>query len=500
MSQLDIGAKLKELLNHSVVYGLGSVLQSALGFVLIPIYTKNLTVEMYGAWSLITLAGTLAGVLFYLGASSALSRSFYDYQDLADRRKVVSTALLLTVGGALLQIGLGWACRGLISQFLFGNDQYGLHIGVALTSAAFAFVNGLFYVVLRFQRHSKAVVIVNVLTMLNGAGWVLYFLLVRRLGVLAPLLGEAVNQLLTCVVLAWLSRDLLGWSFSKRELRVQLAYGLPTVISGIAYYLFANGDRYFVQRFCDLSDVGVYSLGARIGMLIQVLLIMPFGQIWLPVRMELNNRTDAGPFFQRILTYYVMCGMLFALGLSLFAREIVDVLARDPSYLEAYRAVPFVVCGHLLYGLIAFFDTGIVYARRSEYSAGLFVGAVAVNWLLNVWLLPRLGFIGAGVSLVLSMGALVTAIYFVSNRLWKIPMESRRLALSAVIFLVVLVTGTQIRLPGLPATIGIKATLVLLAGIAFYRLVLTPEEKNWLGRLGSQVRNWSGRGPGSTAA
>ena len=103
---LSIGSKLKELSEHSLIYGLGSAMQSLLTFLLIPIYTFYFTVEEYGAISLIILIGSIIGTIFYFGISGSLSRSYYDYDDESDRRKVVSTSLLLTIIGASIQIFL----------------------------------------------------------------------------------------------------------------------------------------------------------------------------------------------------------------------------------------------------------------------------------------------------------------------------------------------------------------------------------------------------------
>ena len=91
---------------------------------------------------------------------------------------------------------------------------------------------------------------------------------------------------------------------------------------------------------------------------------------------------------------------------------------------------------------------------------------------------------------------LVTGIYFVSNRLWKIPVERRRLALSSVIFISVLFAGAQIAVPGLLASLGLKAALLLAACAAFYLLVLDRGEKDWLAGTGAQLRVLLGKGAG----
>ena len=48
-----------------------------------------------------------ASSIFYLGATSALTRSYFDYDDIEERKKVASTSLYITLLGAIMQISIG---------------------------------------------------------------------------------------------------------------------------------------------------------------------------------------------------------------------------------------------------------------------------------------------------------------------------------------------------------------------------------------------------------
>ena len=477
MTASGSGGKFKELFGHGAVYGIGSVLQALLGFVLIPLYTKNLTPEMYGAWALITLSGTLAGVVFYLGVSSALARSYYDYPEGPGRKAAVNTALLMTALGAAAQIAVGLLWGDRLSAAVFGTAEFALHVRLALVGAAFGFLNQLFYVLLRFERRSTAVIALNLGSLLSGICLIVYLLLGRELGVLAPVLGEAINQLLLLLALGWTCRHWLGGGISRREVRLQLAFGLPTVATGLMYYLHTAGDRFWIKKYGDLADVGVYALAARIGMLIQVLLIIPFGQIWTPVRLEMKDKPGAAEFFGRVLTYYLLAGLTFALTLTLFSPEVVGLLARQADYAAAARAVPLVVCAHLIYGLIGVLDAGIIFSRRIYLTATMAAIALAANAASNIVLVPRLGFMGAGCSLLVSMSVFSIGIGLVSNRLFPILVEWKRVALGGALFGAALLAGAAIGTEISVGAVALKFAVVAAVSVGFYRLVLDPSER-----------------------
>lgn len=61
---ISIGAKLKEAGRHTIIYGFGSVVQSASGLILLPILTGSLSKEDFGAYSLILMADGIASAIF----------------------------------------------------------------------------------------------------------------------------------------------------------------------------------------------------------------------------------------------------------------------------------------------------------------------------------------------------------------------------------------------------------------------------------------------------
>lgn len=109
MSESSVRDKLKEAGKHSVIYGIGSIAQSAAGLLLLPILTGALSKEDFGVYSLIIMVSTVASAIFYLGMNSALPRSYYDYSTESDRRAVFTTAFVILLAGSLLQTLVGGA-------------------------------------------------------------------------------------------------------------------------------------------------------------------------------------------------------------------------------------------------------------------------------------------------------------------------------------------------------------------------------------------------------
>jgi O-antigen/teichoic acid export membrane protein len=472
--------KLKEVGSHSIIYGLGGALQSILGFILIPLYTRYFSADLYGVFALITLVGTLAGSVFYLGASSALSRSYYDYSDMQERKKVISTSFYITLIGAFLQIFAGVMVSKDISVYLFKTPAYLVHIQLILISSAITFINNLFYLILRFERKSKEVVFLNLASLILTTALIFVLIAVMKLGVMAPILGSLIIQVLLFGLLLFMMRNYLVLDYHKAEVKIQLMYGFPQMISALGYYLLNWVDRLFINRYCTLDEVGIYSLGHKLGMIIHIILIIPFSQIWAPMRLEYRHDADARKFSELVLTYYFIIGFFFTVGISVFARELLIIMAGRPEYLPAYKVVPLVMLAHLFYGTINIVDSGLIFERKVSYHAYLFFLTLVINIMLNYLLIPYWGYMAAAYSTLISYMILVVSVIYLSNKLYAIPCEVKRvlllLASSLIVMLLSNLSLAQERSIGLL----FKAVLYISLLSFWYIYVINEREKHYL--------------------
>jgi O-antigen/teichoic acid export membrane protein len=144
---LYIRSAIREVLQHGFIYGITSSLQSVVGFVLLPIVTNYLAPELFGIYSILLLIGSFASAIFYLGASSALGRFYFDDDSVEHKRKVITAAFVVTVIGALLLFSLSVIFASEISQILFHTKIYAKHVVLALTGSSVSFLLNLMVII-----------------------------------------------------------------------------------------------------------------------------------------------------------------------------------------------------------------------------------------------------------------------------------------------------------------------------------------------------------------
>ena len=469
---------LREASTHSLVYGLGAALQAALNFLLLPVYTAQFPAEEFGVFRMAVTAAALAGAVCYLGAYSSLSRFYFDPEEPAERRTVAGTAALVTLLGAGLQMLFVLLASRRLSEVTLGTSAYGPYFVVAFATSAVTFVNQIFLLMLRLNRRSIVVVIVTLCSVLVTAAAIPALMLVWRWGVMGALQGALIGQAAVTPLLIWLTRRDFVWGGTRPHLRQHLAFGLPTVAIGLGYYALDSADRFVLARFNLKTDLGIYSFGYSIGMVVQMLFVQPFVQIWNPMRLEYRKHAEAGRLTALLTTYYALAGLAIVAALSLFARELVAILGRRAEYAPAARVIPIILLSHLAYGAINLVDTGIIATNRLIYHVALFWGSLVVNVGLNYWLVPRYGYMGSAWATLVSYLLLVGAVYAISHSLMPNHIEPARLVMAVTTAVSVIVVRAWLPLSGL-AAVAVEAGLLggLLA--VWYGWVLSSSERAW---------------------
>ena len=90
-----------------------------------------------------------------------------------------------------------------------------------------------------------------------------------------------------------------------------------------------------------------------------------------------------------------------ALGLILFAREIVIILA-DEKFHSALSVVPIVVIGYVFYGMYIVYGMYTGYKKKTIFTSIITVTAGISNIILNAIFLPKYGYIAAAYTTVVS--------------------------------------------------------------------------------------------------
>jgi O-antigen/teichoic acid export membrane protein len=477
MSSIDLGTgqatrptmlhELRQLVKHAGIYGIGSVLGKAVGFLMIPFYTHYLTTADYGTLELLDLSLALAALVLTMWMNASVIRHYYDYDKVEDRRQTISTVLIAAfVMGIAIATGGIYFSRGLSTLILKTPE---LHSYISLISMCFCLscVNAVCTSYLRAGQRSSLVVAADLASLVMTLSLNIYFIAIRQIGLVGVLYSSLIsNVIITFVLTAFTLRE-VKVSFSYQKLHQIVLFGAPLVLTSIAAFTVNFSDRFFLRHFSTISVIGIYALGYKFGFMLSFLVVQPFDMIWQARMYDIAKRENSGEVFAQIFEYYSLVLVSVAFGLSVVIHEVIRVMSAADFH-SAYKVVPVVALAYVFQGMNRYFLTGSYVAKRTLHLGGIGIASAASNIALNFLLIPRYGMMGAAWATACSFFVMATLAYLVSQNAYRIPYVFSRTILVLMLAALLYVGSTFITLPSLALAFGAKLLLIVLFPIALY--------------------------------
>jgi O-antigen/teichoic acid export membrane protein len=470
-----------ETAKHTLVFSLGNLGNKLIAFVLLPIYTSYFSPADYGLLALISTTSSLLHILLAMGLSTSIYKGYFSADTDKQRKSVTSSSLFWLLGTGVLFLALIWPFAPFLANVLLDNADYAPHLKWMFATVVLRNVQMLAFSILRAQKRSWAYAGLSIANFLIGALLTIYFVVTLRQGVLGSLIASFITALLLALVGLILSSRDLRVDFSWQTTRNLLVYGSPLIVSGISSFILGQVDRYFLKIYSTMEQVGLYSLSYQIGMIINELIVQPFQLIWLPMVFESERQHNNQEFFSGALTYFCLFTSWIALGLSLFSKELLELVSA-PAYHEAYRLVPWIAYTYILYGGYMVINIGIYLKNKTHYTIWIVGSAAVSNILLNFLLIPQLSSLGAAIATFISYIILFGISRYINSRLLNIHYQWRRLIKLLVINIVLVVMGNIYSPANLGLALLYKAGLSVLVfwALLFACRFFTREEINIL--------------------
>lgn len=452
---------LKAALRDSLVYGLASVLSKGLAIFLLPLYTRVLTPGDYGAYDLLITLGALANLVVALEISQGLARYWADASEPDARARLASTSLWFSVLMYSLFLAAGLLAAPQLNALILGDARY---LDAFRLGLGFIAVNGIYYLLLnqfRWELRSKAYALASVAYALFTLLFALVFCLWLDLGLIGVMLAQLLGALLAGLLCLWLLRRTFGWLFDATQLCTMLRFSAPLVPAGLAVFISLYVNRFALNHFGSLEDVGHFGIGSRIASL-AALLILGIQAALTPLVYQHYREPQTPGQIARLFSWFMAVALAGCLFLALFARELLMLFA-TPEFM-AGAALVGVLAPALLLSQMYIFAPGIAIAKKTHWQLWVTLlsaaASIAGNWLL----VPLWGIWGAAVTTLLSSLLFFLSWLLLSQRLYRIPYAWRALLPGSMAFVACALIGVELDGLGLalPLAVLLKSFLLLL--------------------------------------
>ncbi|ABC31943.1 polysaccharide biosynthesis protein [Hahella chejuensis KCTC 2396] len=412
------------MLRNTVFYLAANIINKAIPFLLIPYFTQHLTTAQYGALAIFQVFVSFSTPIVGLNLPTHITRNFYtlDHEALA---KLITCVLALLITSTTIftiiyycisltnlaiwePIGSKWLAATPIICGLLAINQINLSV---YRNQEKALKYGLSEITRTAINASISIILISI----YSQGWE---------GIaIANLLSTA--ALSTVGIISLYNSKLLRLSlssFQKSKVKDALYIGATLIPHSISSSIITYSDRLIISHYLGESDVGIYSLGYQVASIANII-IDSIILAWSPY------------FYRNIdskklsITKYIYALSIIFLAVSLFTYISGTFFIHNfinNNYIDANTVLLPISLSFFSYGLYKLLFPFLVHKGKTATLSLISASSGAINIILNVILIPKIGTLGAAYSTLISYIVVTAMLFIFVNKSVPMPWTLKR--------------------------------------------------------------------------
>ena len=427
---------LEKLAKQTAVYGISTIVVRFLSYLLTPYYTRIFGQETYGIVTDIYALIPLALTLLTMGMESSYFRFSAKAEEAggdvkaAKRRLFATTWGVTSLAAAVFFLATAFFRDGIarmMGEAYVAHPEYVVWVGLIILFDVWACIP-----FSRLREQGRAMTFVGLKAMnvvLNvalafgfgaaglfatdfGVGWVFVANLIASVVTWLAILGTADRTV-----------PKINWAL----LAAIFAYSLPLLVGGLAGTANEFIDRQMIKYLVPagaMAQLGVYGAITKIAVV-----MMLFTQMYRlaaePFFLADYRKSDFVAMNAAAMKYYVMASMFIFLGIALFKDLFSLIVGAD--FREGIFILPVVLGANVLSGV--WLNLSFWYKREERTQLAVWVTFTGLFFtvVMNVALVPALGYVGAAWARLASEAAMVGVSYWLNRRYYPTPYDLRRI-------------------------------------------------------------------------
>lgn len=417
---MEILFRLKSLLfknlavKNTFLYFIEQGAQKVFALLIITLIARNITTEEFGLYGLIYTLYKFLPLIFSFGYCRAIGRLFIEEKGKEKANSIFTITGIVNLILFLLYIFLGYND---FLDFVWSDERF-LYLSYYVFSCIFLnSISEMFRSIFQINEDAKSIAIIQVIAYVSQFIFVLFYSIKDTLNIEKVMVSIIIYELILILGYSYLKSYSFTLSTKIASFKANLSFALPFIIYSGAIWIFQISDRWILQYFKDLEEVGIYTLAFQLGNI----------AIWVaqPINKSLAPRIDKAfvkdgigmleKIHNRFLPIYLLIAVLSIILTSSFGVFYLVVIAPE-QYLTGIPVMLILILGgifRILY--LPFINVIRALKKTPRVAVGSSVFMV-INLLLNLMLIPWIGMYGAAIATLLSnIGLLFLYAFFVRS-------------------------------------------------------------------------------------
>ena len=209
---------MKSIVKNTTIYTLGNILPQAVGFILLPIYTKYLTPHDYGIVSSMQVLSTVFILLFTFSIDKSVYRLYFDYKTEEDKKDYLGTiSISLFIISTVILI-LIFLFKNFISQ-IYSSIEFYPFFFFSILAAFFSIYSLIPKIYFQVNSKPKPFFILYISQFLLNTLIVLWFIVFREEGAVGLLKGNMIANLIMLPFYLYILQDIVNFKLKFEVLK-----------------------------------------------------------------------------------------------------------------------------------------------------------------------------------------------------------------------------------------------------------------------------------------
>jgi O-antigen/teichoic acid export membrane protein len=410
-------SKYKQLGKNTILVFFGNMGSKMISFIMLPFYTKWLSVEDYGALDNILVYVTLLGGIVAL----SISESIFVFpkghsKDL--QKQYFSSALFYSL-----------ICLIITGILLYGVDQILINLNVLKTITDnivfFYLLIIAFFLqnfILQFSRSINKIRIYAISgIILTIFTTVLSFFLIPKFGLHGFFIAQFIALLISSIftfVFAGVYKYFSIKTIKLDRYNEMIKYSIPLIPNAVMWWLVGSLNRPMLEEYLGMHANGIFAVAYKFPSLINVVFSI-FIFSWQISVLEEFKKEGYELFYNKVLRLVFIFLTLLSCVLSVFSQLIITTVA-DEKFIDAWQLIPILSLSVLFSSISGFVGSNFSATRESKYFFYSSVWGAVASIAFNFLLIPSFGLFGACLAIVLSFVIMAISRIIYSWRFVKI--------------------------------------------------------------------------------
>ena len=239
------------------------------------------------------------------------------------------------------------------------------------------------------------------------------------------------NLLASAITLVLLLPEIfrISFRFDARLLGQMLSYGFPILIVGFTGMVNQNIDKVLIpflipEEQGPMEQLGIYGANYKLAVLMNMF-IQAFRYAFEPFFFSRGGSKDDPKVYAMVMKYFVIFGLIIFLGMVLYI-DIIKVII-DAEYHSGLNVVPIILLANLFFGM--YFTLSLWYKLKdiTRYGAYMAIIGAAITLLLNILLIPSMGYMGSAIAVFVCFLTMMTISYLLGQKHYPVPYDLKRI-------------------------------------------------------------------------